>query len=182
MMMRRSTSLAVLAASLLNAAYAGEPRELNLSLPKDFYEKKTDDKDQLLLIRGASSTHNQYAKEYVQKVINSIAAIMQANGKVLDSNGEAVCSDANIAYTAVIRTSGELEGFQLWRTDNYNSTYSDIRVFSAVEKAVRNEVRLDPFDKNYFGGRDRFVLEMPYKANCIKQRKYIQLPPINLRK
>lgn len=182
-MMKGLASLAILAASLPNVACAGEPRELDLSLPKDFNDESNLPSEQkLLIVRWNHPMEQKNAKEYGKKVLDKIEAIFQENKRILDANGQAVCSEAMYAILAIVKSDGELESFYIWRADN-KPTSNDSLIMSELERAVLSSSKqFEPFNSNFFNGHKRVGIEGFKRAYCDMVRRYVPIPMPTRRK
>lgn len=175
-MMRGLASLAILAASLLNVVYAGEPRELDLSLPKDFNDESYLQREQkLLIIRWNHPMEQKNAKEYGKRVIDRIDALFQENKRILDEDGQAVCSEATYDFLAIIKSDGELESFYIRRVDN-KTTSNDMLIMNELERAVlSNSKQFEPFNSDFFNGHERVGIEGFKRAHCDMVRRYVPI-------
>lgn len=162
---------------MFSGAVAAETKQLNLSLPKDFYDDMHLPREQkVLIIRWKDPMEDKVAREYGKGVLDRLESILQESKRLLDHNGEQVCSNAMFEMLLVIKSNGELESFDIRRSDG-KPTSADTQIMNEWERAVlSHRHEFDSFNSDYFAGNKRVGVNAVKGVFCDRTRKYIPLP------
>lgn len=159
--------------SVVGADHAFRHVALDLSIPKDAFSYKPSGRILALHINSPGLSPDM--RGYANRVTERIDQLFEED-HVLDDNGKRVCTNAEYLYRIVIRSSGELELFEIAHNGSAPISEQDILVRNVLYDAVYNSVSFEPFSAEHFSGFELVGLEGTLKLVC-KRPRFIQVRP-----